>query len=376
MNKAELACYLNEAEEILNCHQAENDILQPRFAERKKSIEEFSAKILFVGGFSSGKSALLNSFLGDEEILCEDIPPETAVSAELIYSPVEKIVCVTNSGENYEYGRETNPESILGVEAYEMPTQGDNITAQVGQLKKGWEKVIPQIGGALKNKFGLTPVISSAARSAEHNTEVGGSKTSHHIIRDDGGDALDIVFDEDTTAEQQQQIADYFKDTGLFKEILYHDVGSGAHLHLGGLNVDKLNAPKAETGTSNGGENISATATETPAERTPFVDNVIKDLLSDNTPVEFNIESPNHLTQAVYNDFVFDKLHNDTSAESDINQKFFSTHSELFDKDNNFINTPKNRATVTEQFGADEITDFGPSAERFYRRRFIHYERI
>lgn len=103
MNKTELIRYLNEAEEILNCHQAKNDVLQPRFAERKKSIEEFSAKILFVGGFSSGKSALLNSFLGDEEILCEDIPPETAVSAELIYSPVEKIVCVTNSGENYEY---------------------------------------------------------------------------------------------------------------------------------------------------------------------------------------------------------------------------------------------------------------------------------
>lgn len=103
MNKSELIRYLDEAEEILNCHQAENDILQPRFAERKKSIEEFSAKILFVGGFSAGKSALLNSFLGDTEILCEDIPPETAVSAELVYSPVEKIVCVTENGENYEY---------------------------------------------------------------------------------------------------------------------------------------------------------------------------------------------------------------------------------------------------------------------------------
>lgn len=102
MNKAKLICYLNEAEEILNSHQAENDILQPRFAERKKSIEEFSAKILFVGGFSAGKSALLNSFLGAEEILREDIPPETAVSAELVYSPVEKIVCVMNGGENYE----------------------------------------------------------------------------------------------------------------------------------------------------------------------------------------------------------------------------------------------------------------------------------
>lgn len=103
MNKAELISYLDEAEKFLICNGAENDILQPRFAERKKSIEEFSAKILFVGEFSAGKSALLNSFLGDKEILREDIPPETAVSAELIYSPVEKIICVTDSGERHEY---------------------------------------------------------------------------------------------------------------------------------------------------------------------------------------------------------------------------------------------------------------------------------
>ncbi len=103
MNKTELLHCLNEAEEILISHQAENDILRPRFVERKKNIEDFSAKILFVGSFSAGKSALLNSFLGDKEILREDIPPETAVSAELIYSPAEKIVCVTDDGESCEY---------------------------------------------------------------------------------------------------------------------------------------------------------------------------------------------------------------------------------------------------------------------------------
>ena len=102
MNKSALIRYLDEAEEILTCNQAENDVLQPRFAERRKSIEEFSAKILFVGEFSAGKSALLNSFLGDEDILREDIPPETAVSAELVYSLSEKIICVKESGENYE----------------------------------------------------------------------------------------------------------------------------------------------------------------------------------------------------------------------------------------------------------------------------------
>jgi len=65
MQKVELIKYLDEAEEILARNQIDSEILNTRFAERKKIIGEFSAKILFVGGFSAGKSALLNAFLGD-----------------------------------------------------------------------------------------------------------------------------------------------------------------------------------------------------------------------------------------------------------------------------------------------------------------------
>ncbi|MBR1646009.1 MAG: glucosaminidase domain-containing protein, partial [Selenomonadaceae bacterium] len=146
-------------------------------------------------------------------------------------------------------GNETREGNIFGVENYDMPTQGDHITAQVSQLKNGWNAIIPQIGGVLKEKFGLNGTISSGGRSEEHNAEVGGAPNSYHIVRDKGGDALDIVFDRDTTQEEQDRIADYFKSTGLFSEVLYHDVGSGAHLHLGGLKTGNLG--NASTGQEN-----------------------------------------------------------------------------------------------------------------------------
>ena len=102
MSKEKLLGYLDEAENILEQNQIANDILQPRFSERRKDLENFSAKILFVGEFSAGKSALLNSFLGDEEILRENIAPETAVAAELLYGSPEKIICVNENGQQRE----------------------------------------------------------------------------------------------------------------------------------------------------------------------------------------------------------------------------------------------------------------------------------
>jgi|GEM_PF-880052 len=143
----------------------------------------------------------------------------------------------TQPNSNQNQSRNGN---VFGVENYNMPTQSDRITQQVSQLKPGWNEIIPQIGGALKNKFGINATISSAARSAEHNAAVGGVATSHHIIRENGGDALDMVFDKETTAAERQKILDYFKGTGMFKEVIYHNAGSGYHLHIGGLNADKI----------------------------------------------------------------------------------------------------------------------------------------
>ena len=99
MNKQELKNCLTETEDILNQNEIESDILKPRFAAQKDAIKNFSANILFVGSFSAGKSALINSFLGDEEILKENISPQTAIATELFYGDVEKVDRVRDNGE-------------------------------------------------------------------------------------------------------------------------------------------------------------------------------------------------------------------------------------------------------------------------------------
>lgn len=124
-----------------------------------------------------------------------------------------------------------------GVSGYDLPTQSDEITAQVETLKPEWKQALPAIGGIL-NDMGLADgsAISSAGRTSKHNAEVHGAEHSYHINDDErgGGDAVDIVLPEGTTEEQAQAVLDRFKSTGAFKEVLFHDVGSGYHLHLGG----------------------------------------------------------------------------------------------------------------------------------------------
>ena len=254
------------------------------------------------------------------------------------------------------YGSESNKnKTILGVKDYEMQTRGDNITEQIGQLKDGWSEVLPQIGGALKNKFGVTPIISSAARSAEHNAEVGGAKNSYHIVRENGGDALDIVFAEDTTEETQDRIADYFKDTGLFNEVLYHDKGSGAHLHLGGLNVEKIKSRVAQpknVGQSSDQSEVDGKPMET---RSYVSDEIIRELLNQGTTPQFEIEKPNkQLTQSVMEDFIFDKL-NSGDEEA---QKFIAQNNLIDSSTGKFKNTKENQQVVTEKYG-EELQDFG-----------------
>ena len=118
---------------------------------------------------------------------------------------------------------------------YVMATQGANIDEQVKQLTPEFRSVLPQIGGILKNKFGITGTISSGGRTYEHQMEVNpDAPNSWHIIRERGGDAVDIVLPDEVTAEQAKAILHYFENSGAFAEVLYHDVGSGYHLHLGG----------------------------------------------------------------------------------------------------------------------------------------------
>lgn len=63
----------------------------------KKTNAEYHAHILMVGGFSAGKSALLNKYIG-KSVLNESQSPETAFASELKFSENERILAVLNDG--------------------------------------------------------------------------------------------------------------------------------------------------------------------------------------------------------------------------------------------------------------------------------------
>lgn len=65
----------------------------------QKQINEFKVKIVFIGGFSAGKSALINSML-DLDLLKEGQRPETAIANEIVYDELEYIEAITS--ENIE----------------------------------------------------------------------------------------------------------------------------------------------------------------------------------------------------------------------------------------------------------------------------------
>lgn len=165
------------------------------------------------------------------------------------HGDVHEALARYNGGPNYyktaeaqRYADEVLAEQINGTMAegggaatYNLPTQGTDIDDQVYHLKPAWRsEALPAIGGIL-NEMGLAKgaAISSGARSREHNRAVGGAEHSHHIDDGDGGDAVDIVLPDGTTPAQAEEVRRRFEATGAFGEVLYHEAGSGWHLHLG-----------------------------------------------------------------------------------------------------------------------------------------------
>ena len=65
--------------------------------EFKATNAEYHAHILMVGGFSAGKSALLNKYIG-KSILNESQSPETAFASELKFSENERVLAVLKDG--------------------------------------------------------------------------------------------------------------------------------------------------------------------------------------------------------------------------------------------------------------------------------------
>lgn len=112
-----------------------------------------------------------------------------------------------------------------GVPEANLPiSQGDN--PDLADLSPTMKSVLPVVGGAIYQLGFKDAQITSGYRTAEHNASVGGVPNSAHTL----GNAVDIYLGDNVDEAQANKALSYFKQ--YFGEVLFHDAGSGRHLHL------------------------------------------------------------------------------------------------------------------------------------------------
>ena len=92
-SKKQFLDYIGEVKNIISTLEISDN----KLSEIQGNITGAELIVPVVGGFSAGKSTLLNSFLGNE-ILPTAVTPETALATELRYSDSNYIEAVTASG--------------------------------------------------------------------------------------------------------------------------------------------------------------------------------------------------------------------------------------------------------------------------------------
>lgn len=263
-----------------------------------------------------------------------------------------------------------------GVTGYNLPTQSDDIAAQVETLKPGWKQALPAIGGIL-NQMGLADgaAISSGGRTTAHNAEVGGAEHSYHINDDErgGGDAVDIVLPKGTTEEQAQAVLERFKETGAFKEVLFHDAGSGYHLHLGGytggLSSSGVSGKVAgdngqfERELDQAAQEAKSDMDKIQAQSDQAMNEIMNDDSAEKTAQDAQEDAENAQKQAeegqqsAQDDVVPDVVQTIRDTSSNIDE--INALDDMFTKDGNgndkFIDTPENRDFIKANY-KDEIT--------------------
>jgi len=70
---------------------SKDDLISQDLAYLTEKIRTFKVIVPIIGKFSSGKSTLLNRYLG-ENYLKTDIAPETAIATELCYAEEERLL--------------------------------------------------------------------------------------------------------------------------------------------------------------------------------------------------------------------------------------------------------------------------------------------
>lgn len=112
-----------------------------------------------------------------------------------------------------------------GIPEANLPiSQGDN--PDLADLSPTMKSVLPMVGGAIYQLGFKDAQLTSGYRTAEHNASVGGVPNSEHTK----GNAVDIYLGDNVDEAQANKALSYFKQ--YFGEVLFHDAGTGRHLHL------------------------------------------------------------------------------------------------------------------------------------------------
>lgn len=110
-----------------------------------------------------------------------------------------------------------------GIPQVDLPRYSGDLDNLTPELKS----VLPSIGGIIAQLgYGDVAEYTSGYRDKEYNASVGGAENSYHTV----GNAVDIYLG-DLSAEEAKHVESTFKN--YFGEVLFHDAGSGKHLHLG-----------------------------------------------------------------------------------------------------------------------------------------------
>lgn len=102
MIKREWQACIREAQAVLSEQEVTATTVMAGLSDLEKEVDSFCAKIVMAGQFSAGKTALINAFLGGEEILPENISPQTALATELVYGPAARVIFVHKDGSREE----------------------------------------------------------------------------------------------------------------------------------------------------------------------------------------------------------------------------------------------------------------------------------
>jgi len=73
----------------------------PQIAKLQRRIDDYAFRVILIGGFSSGKSALLNKLIG-RQLFKENQGPETSVPAEISWGPLDKAIAVMDDNSQKE----------------------------------------------------------------------------------------------------------------------------------------------------------------------------------------------------------------------------------------------------------------------------------